>query len=52
MPESDDFYLKTVENVFEALKTSDKGLSKEDAQERLEQYGKNQNFPIPRHYFL
>jgi len=42
MPESSDFYIKTVKNVLEALKTSDKGLSKEDAQKRLKQYGKNQ----------
>ena len=42
MLEDNDFYTKTVKNVFEALKTSDKGLSKEDAQKRFKQYGENQ----------
>jgi len=42
MPGDNDFYLKTVQNAFQALGTSDKGLSKEDAQKRLKQYGKNQ----------
>jgi Ca2+-transporting ATPase len=42
MPEPGDFYLKTVKNCFEALKTSEKGLSNPDAQKRLTQYGENQ----------
>lgn len=42
MPELGDFYLKTVKDCFEALKTSEKGLSNTDAQERLTQYGENQ----------
>jgi len=51
MPESNDFYTKTVKKVFEALNTSDEGLSEEDAQKRLKQYGKNQlvvSVKIPR----
>jgi len=42
MPEPGDFYLKTVKDCFEALKTSEKGLSNPDAQKRLTQYGENQ----------
>jgi len=42
MTENNDFYLNTVKDVFEVLKTSEKGLSKESAQERLNKYGKNQ----------
>jgi len=42
MPEPGDFYLKTVKDCFEALKTSEKGLSNLDAQKRLTQYGENQ----------
>jgi len=37
MPEPGDFYLKTVKDCFEALKTSEKGLSNPDAQKRLTQ---------------
>jgi Ca2+-transporting ATPase len=42
MPEPVDFYLKTVKDCFEALETSEKGLSTADAQKRLTQYGENQ----------
>jgi Ca2+-transporting ATPase len=42
MPEPGDFYLKTVKDCFEALKTSEKGLSNTEAQKRLTQYGENQ----------
>jgi len=42
MPEPGDFYLKTVKNCFEALNTSEKGLSNADAKKRLTQYGENQ----------
>jgi Ca2+-transporting ATPase len=42
MPEPADFYLKTVKDCFEALKTSEKGLSNSDAQKRLTQYGENE----------
>jgi len=42
MPEPGDFYLKTVKDCFEALKTSESGLSNPDAQKRLAQYGENQ----------
>ena len=42
MPEPDDFYLKTVKDCFEVLKTSEKGLSNTEAQKRLIQYGENQ----------
>lgn len=40
--ESYEFYRTTIKNLFEALNTSDKGLSEEDAQKRLGKYGKNQ----------
>jgi len=42
MPEPGDFYLKTVKDCFEALKTSEKGLSNTEAQKRLTQYGENE----------
>ncbi len=42
MTEPGDFYLKTVKDCFEVLKTSEKGLSNTDAQKRLTQYGENQ----------
>jgi len=42
MPETNDYYLKTVKDCLEALKTSEKGLSKTDAQKRLVRYGENQ----------
>jgi len=41
LPEKNDFYMKTVKEVFEALKTSETGLSSEEADERLSQYGEN-----------
>lgn len=39
--EQDNFYLKTIKEALSILKTSEKGLSKQDAQKRLMQYGKN-----------
>jgi len=42
MPEPGGFYLKTVKDCFETLKTSEKGLTNSDAQKRLTQYGENQ----------
>jgi len=42
LPEKTDFYTKTVKEVFEALKANEKGLSSEEAERRLSQYGKNQ----------
>jgi len=42
MPEPGDFYLKTVKDCFEALNTSEKGLSNAEAQKRLTKYGENQ----------
>ena len=36
-----NFYQKTVEESFDTLETSKKGLSEEEAQERLEKYGEN-----------
>ncbi|MBN1857566.1 MAG: cation-transporting P-type ATPase [Dehalococcoidia bacterium] len=42
MTETGNFYLKSVKQCFEALRTSDKGLSTEEAQSRLSQYGENQ----------
>jgi Ca2+-transporting ATPase len=42
MPGPGDFYLNTVKDCFEALKTSENGLSNADAQKRLTQYGENQ----------
>ena len=41
MPEKNDFYMKTVKEVFEALMTNEKGLSSEEAGKRLSQYGEN-----------
>jgi Ca2+-transporting ATPase len=41
MPDNADFYLKSVKEVFEALKTNEKGLSSEDAEKRLNEYGEN-----------
>ena len=41
-PERVDFYLKTVKECFEALNTSEKGLSQAEANKRLTKYGKNQ----------
>ena len=48
MPEPVDFYLKTVKDCFEALGTSEKGLSTPDAQKRLTQYGENQLVTLAR----
>jgi Ca2+-transporting ATPase len=42
MPEPCDFYLRTVKDCFEALKTNENGLSTSDARKRLAQYGENQ----------
>ena len=41
MSQKADFYLKSVKEVFEALKTNEKGLSSEDAEKRLNEYGEN-----------
>jgi Ca2+-transporting ATPase len=41
MSDNADFYLKSVKEVFEALKTNEKGLSSEDAEKRLNEYGEN-----------
>ena len=41
MPDKTDFYMKTVKEVFEALKTGEKGLSGEEADKRLSEYGEN-----------
>jgi Ca2+-transporting ATPase len=41
LPEKNDFYMKTVKEVFEALKTSEMGLSSEEADKRLSEYGEN-----------
>jgi Ca2+-transporting ATPase len=42
MSEAANFYLKSVKEVFDVLKTGEKGLSQEDAANRLDQYGENQ----------
>ncbi len=41
MPEK-DYYKKTVKETLEELDTSEEGLSKEKAEERLDKYGKNE----------
>jgi Ca2+-transporting ATPase len=41
MSDKADFYLKSVKEVFEAIKTNEKGLSSEDAEKRLNEYGEN-----------
>ena len=41
MPDKTAFYMKTVKEVFEALKTGEKGLSGEEADKRLSEYGEN-----------
>jgi Ca2+-transporting ATPase len=41
MPNKMAFYMKTVKEVFEALKTGDKGLSSEEVDKRLAEYGEN-----------
>ena len=41
MSENNALYLKSVKEVFDALKTGEKGLSNEDAAKRLIQYGEN-----------
>jgi len=48
MPEPGDFYLKTVKDCLESLKTSEEGLSNQDAQKRLTQYGENQLVTLAR----
>jgi len=41
MSDKADFYMKTVKEVFEALGIGEKGLSSEEAEKRLAQYGEN-----------
>ena len=41
MPDKTAFYMKTVKEVFESLKTGEKGLSGEEADKRLSEYGEN-----------
>ena len=41
MSDKPHFYMKTVKEVFEALGTGEKGLSGEEAEKRLAQYGEN-----------
>ncbi len=41
MPDKTAFYMKTVKEVFESLKTGEKGLSGEEADKRLAEYGEN-----------
>ena len=41
MPDKTAFYMQTVKEVFEALKTGDKGLSSEEVDKRLSEYGEN-----------
>jgi Ca2+-transporting ATPase len=41
MSDKADCYLKSVKEVFEALKTNEKGLSSEEAEKRLNEYGEN-----------
>jgi len=40
--EKEKFYNKKVVDIFKELKTSEKGLSKEEAKNRIEKYGKNE----------
>ena len=40
-PTPDDFYLKPVKDCFKVLKTEESGLSNEEAQQRLAEYGEN-----------
>ncbi|MGA1871923.1 MAG: cation-translocating P-type ATPase [bacterium] len=42
MPEQNDFSIKTVKEVFDIFKTSDKGISNHEAERRLSEYGENQ----------
>ena len=42
MSDSNTLYQKPVKEVFEILKTSDKGLSNNEAVRRLKRYGKNE----------
>lgn len=42
MPDTDNFYSLSQQEIFEKLNTSEKGLSQSEAQDRLQQYGKNQ----------
>jgi len=48
MSEAANFYLKSVKEVFSALKTSEKGLSQGDAANRLGQYGENRLVTLRR----
>ena len=48
MTEPGDFYLKTVKDCLESLKTSEEGLANQDAQKRLTQYGENQLVTLAR----
>jgi len=41
MSDKADFYLKSVKQVFDGLKTNEKGLSSEEVEKRLNQYGEN-----------
>jgi len=41
IPTTEDFYLKQVKECFKILKTEESGLSSEDAQQRLVEYGRN-----------
>ncbi len=41
MSDKADFYLKSVKEVFEGLKTNEKGLSSEEVEKRLNEYGEN-----------
>ena len=41
MSDKTAFYMQTVKEVFEALKTGDKGLSSEEVDKRLSEYGEN-----------
>jgi len=42
MAEENNYYQKTVKECYEELDTSEKGLSKDEAENRLQKYGKNQ----------
>jgi Ca2+-transporting ATPase len=41
MSDKADFYLKSVKEVFERLKTNEKGLSSKEVEKRLHEYGEN-----------
>ena len=48
MTKTGEFYRKSAKDCFEALGTGDKGLSSEEAQRRLAQYGENQLVTLGR----